>query len=117
MACDVAPVPRQILLLDLFAENLGQQNMRDGVQDAFRRSFQQIGETHVQLALAHADRVVYIGEGIELDPHLGQGNAWPKFAVAAMKDFREFGAQRRTKLSRAYVETINLYARYKPSSA
>ena len=73
------------------AVNLGQQNVRDRLDNAFGRAFQQVGDSRVDLGVAQSNGVVHAGKGIELDPKLRHRRAWPQLAVGFLEDVVEVG--------------------------
>src|SRR6202008_1237414 len=71
MAGDVFTVTRGLPAIDGSAVHLGQQNVRDSLQNRFGSAFQQVGEANQQAAVAQPDGVVDVGEGEELNLEFG----------------------------------------------
>src|SRR5262252_3119584 len=86
--------------LAMLAIDLSQKNVRNRFQHALRSAFQQVGQPNKQLAFTHANGVVHIGEGVELDVHFGYGRTRPQLTVAMMKDFLNVRRQDLSTLSR-----------------
>src|SRR3954451_17061186 len=76
-----------MLRIDLFAINLRDQDVRDGVQNTLRSRFQQVGDTEVKLVLAKPDGVVDAGKREEADVNLGHHGARTQFSIGATEDF------------------------------
>ena len=58
MASDVAAVTCAEHAVDGLSVELGEENMRDGMEHRFGRAFEQVRDTSVQFSLAQADGVV-----------------------------------------------------------
>ena len=74
----VAQVVRGV---DGLAIELGKKDVRDGVEDGFRRAFKQVGEAGVDFALAQADGGVERGEAAEAHMDGRHGRARAEGAV------------------------------------
>ena len=89
VAADILAIARRLPAVNRMAIHLGQQDVRDGPQNRFRRAFQQIREPHQQPAIAQPNRIVNVGEGEEFDLQLGQGSARPQLLVSFLEDFEQ----------------------------
>src|SRR5579864_2949405 len=100
MARDVFAVTRGLPPIDRAAVHLGQQNVRDSLQNCVGSSFQQVGEADQQAAVAQPDGVVDVGKGEELNLEFGQGSAWTELGVGLLEDFEDAGAHGERRLAR-----------------
>src|SRR6266849_1062217 len=91
MAGDVAAIACALGTVDGLAIELGQQDMRYGMEYGLGRAFEQIGDASVKFSLAHADGVVDGDEGIKPHVHCWNGRTRAQFAVGFLKDFCERG--------------------------
>ena len=79
----VAQVVRGV---DGLVVELGEQNVRDGVDDGLRRAFKQVGEADEDLAFAQADGGVERGEAAEANRDGRHRRARAQGAVLLLKD-------------------------------
>jgi hypothetical protein len=70
---------------------LGQKNVRDGVEDGFRRALEQIREADVDIAFTEADGCVEGSEAAETDGDRRHGSARPERSVFLLKDGNKIG--------------------------
>jgi len=89
MAGDVAAIAGALGTVNGLAIELGQQDMRYGMEYGLGRAFEQIGDASVKFSLAHADGVVDGDEGIKPHVHCWNGRTRAQFAVGFLKDFCE----------------------------
>ena len=85
----IAAVAGALRAVDRFAVELGEQDVRDGMEHGFRGAFEQIGEADVEFSLAQPDGVVDGYEWVEPNVQGRQRRAGAKLAIAATKDFGE----------------------------
>ena len=76
---------------DGLAVELGEQNVRDGAVDGFRRVLKDVGETNMQAALAETNSGVQRGKAAEADVEGRNRGSRAKFAVLLLKQRRERG--------------------------
>ena len=77
---------RSMLLINFFAIKLGDQDVKDGVQDWIGRTFKKIRDSHQNPSLAQPNGVVQIGEREEQNLELRHGIARTEFAVGAFEE-------------------------------
>ena len=84
-------VAQVVCPFDGLAIKFGEQDVRDRVQDGFRRAFKQIGEAGEDCALAQADGGVERGETPEAHLDGRHGRARAKRAILFLKDGNDVG--------------------------
>ena len=82
-------VAKVVRLVDGLAVELGQQDVRDGAQDALLRTLQQVREADINLCLAQADGRVERDKGTKAYLHLRHGRARSQVAILLGKDARD----------------------------
>ena len=87
VARDVASVAGAVGAIDRLAVELGQKDVRDGVENGLGRAFKQIRKADVKLSLAKPNRIVNGDEWIEADVHGGRRRAGAKFGIGGVEDF------------------------------
>ena len=87
-----APVAQVVGRVDWFLVELGEQDVRDGVQDTLRSAFEQIGEAGQNLPFAQTDTSIQRSEAPEAYVHLRHGRTRPQCPVLLLKDIDKVGA-------------------------
>jgi hypothetical protein len=77
--------------LNRLAVELGEEDVGDGVVDAFGRGLEEVREADVEDALAQADGGIEGGEATETDVQSGDGSAGPQLAVLVLEDGNQRG--------------------------
>lgn len=85
--------PGCVLSIDLFAVELGNQDVKDGMQHGLRRSLQQVRDSHQNAPVAQPDGVVEIGEGKKLNLEFRQGSARTQLTICQLKQDVRFRVQ------------------------
>src|SRR5438309_4535479 len=88
-AADIFAITSRLAAIDGLPVDLREQNVSDGAKNACGSAFEQIREPHQKPTLAHADGVVDVREGEELNLQLGRGRSRPQFPVCFVKKFRQ----------------------------
>src|SRR6266850_8379274 len=89
MGGDVAAIACTQSAVHGLAVELGEENVRDGMEHGFRRAFEQVRHPHVEFALAKTDGVVDGDKGIEANMERWDRRTGPLFAIGLLKDFCE----------------------------
>ena len=92
---NVAPVTGRVVAVNRLAVHFCEKDVCNCSQHIVWRAFQQIGDAHQELAFAHADGVVNVGEGKEFRPQLRDRRPRPKLAVAVFKKLGKFAVHER----------------------
>ena len=85
MTGDVFAITSGVPGFNGLAVNLGEKNVNYRLENGFGRTFEQIGNAHANLAVAQANGVVDVGEGIKLKAKFGNGCAGAQFAVGLLE--------------------------------
>jgi len=99
MAGHIAAITRALGAVHWLAVELGQQDMRDGMQHGFGSAFEQIGDADEKLSLAQADGVVDRDERVKPNVHRRNGRVRAQSAVGFAEDFCEIRGHVRGKSS------------------
>jgi len=72
MGRDISAITGGVRTIQRLAVYLGKQDMGNGAKHVLGCTFEQVGNSHQQLAFTEADRVVHIGKAEELDAQFGE---------------------------------------------
>lgn len=86
---DVASITGRVAAVNRLPIHLGKENMRDGAQHIFRRTFEQIGEPNEKTSLAKPDRIVDIGKAEEFNSQFGNGCPRAELAIRFREQFSQ----------------------------
>ncbi len=100
LAADVLAVPRGVAGVDILAVDFGNQNVSDGVKNAFGRGFEQVGDAEKKPVVAEANRIVDAGKREEVDMNFRHRSPRTQLAVGSVKDF-DWGAIHVVRLAEA----------------
>ena len=75
--------------LNRLAIELGQQDVRDGSQHAFRCAFENVRQANQRVAIAETDGGVDAGEPIEANVEDRHGRAWTQSAILSRKNLSQ----------------------------
>ena len=89
MAGDIAAVAGALCAVNRLAVELGQQDVRDGVQHGFWRAFEQVGDPDVEFRLPKADGVVDGDKRIEPNVHGRRRRTGTEFGEGFVENFRQ----------------------------
>jgi hypothetical protein len=89
VAGDIAPVPGAVSPIDGLAVKLGEQDMRDCVENGIGRAFEDVGEANIKFALTQANGVVDGDKRIEANVHGRRRRAGAHLGVGGVEDFGE----------------------------
>ena len=82
----MAAVPICMRRRDWLLVQLGEKNVCNRAMDTLRSTFQQVRESHQQLAFAQSDRRIQGRKAPEADIKRGNGRSRTKLAVLRLKD-------------------------------
>lgn len=85
VAGDVFAIPGSVGGFDGLAVDLGEEDVDDGLEYGFGCAFKEVGNAHTDLAIAKANGIVDVSEGIELSAELGDGRARAEFAIGFLQ--------------------------------
>ena len=84
---------RRLLSVDLLAVQLGDQDVKDGMENILRCALQQVGEPHQDMALPQPDGIVQICKREELDLEFRQRGPRTEFTIGYFEKAMKFRVQ------------------------
>jgi len=89
VAGDITAITSAVGAIDRLTIELGEQDVRDRMQNGIGRAFQQVGDADVELSLTQPDGVIDGDERIEANMHGRRGRVRPQFAIGVVKYLAE----------------------------
>ena len=86
----VAAVAIVVECLNRLLVELGEKDVRDGLQNGGGSTFKQVRETYMEAAFAQTDRGIQGNKSTEFDLKRGHGRTRPKIAIRNLKDLLQF---------------------------